>query len=321
MQYAKIEGTELCAGKIVLGTDRFGSDIPKEDAFRLMDMFLDGGGNLLDTAHVYADWKCETKSASEKTIGAWVKERGNRDKVILSTKGGHPDTEHMDISRLSKEEILSDLEGSLRSLGTDYVDLYWLHKDDEKIPAGALCEILNEILSSGKARAIGVSNWRFERICEANEYAQAHGLHKIKLSQVQYSIARVNPPSVTPDIHVLDEKEYEEYVQAKMQVFAFSSQARGYFSLMGKGGESALSDSVRNAYANEYNRALFSRLEKFSKDRGVPCSAAVLAALFCDSRLSCFALASSDKPSRLSEILRFADFSMSDAEREALLHG
>ena len=319
MKYETIRGTALRAGKIVLGTDRFGSDIPKNEAFTLMDMFTDGGGNLLDTAHAYADWACDIKSASEKTIGAWLKERGNRSKILLSTKGGHPDAAHMEISRLSKTEILSDLEGSLRNLGTDYADIYWLHKDDAKIPAGELCEILNEIVTSGKARAVGVSNWSLERIDEANAYAKKHGLRRIELSQLQYSLARTNPDSVPSDIHVLSFEEYEKYVRENFQVFAFSSQARGYFSLMEKGGANALSEPLKKAYGNAYNEALFSRLLQYGREKGVSCATAALAALICDTKLSCFALVGTNKPARLAEVLRFSDFTVTEKERERLL--
>lgn len=319
MKYEKILGTDMLAGKIVLGTDRFGSEVSREDSFALMDYFFENGGNLFDTAHIYADWASDIKSVSEKTVGAWIKARGNRHKVLISTKGGHPNLDSMNVSRLSRTEILSDLEGSLSALGTDYADIYWLHRDDESIPVGALCEVLNEILASGKARAVGVSNWTCERINRANEYAERNGLQKIRLSQLQYSLAFANSESVPSDIRVMTDEEYKMYVRAQYQVFAFSSQAKGFFGIMEKVGEAALPDSVRRVYENQRNIELFSRVKACSVKKGAPCSATALAALVDDTKLSCFALVSTNKLSRLAEVLQYADLSVSEKERNELL--
>ena len=136
------------------------------------------------------------KSISEKTIGEWLTARKNRDKIIISTKGGHPRLESMDISRLSRDEIFDDFEHSLINLNTDYIDIYWLHKDDPNIPPERLIEIMNEILDTGKAKYIAVSNWGYDRIRAANDYAKSNGLKPFIAGQIQYSVGKPNPEFV-----------------------------------------------------------------------------------------------------------------------------
>nr|WP_169449879.1 aldo/keto reductase [Cohnella laeviribosi] len=115
MNQVQIPNTELRVSQIGLGSALFGSAVSKDDAFRLMDRYADLGGNMIDTAEVYANWLPDVEtSVSEKTIGEWMKERGNRNRLVVTTKGAHPRMDTMHIPRLSKAEIREDLEGSLR---------------------------------------------------------------------------------------------------------------------------------------------------------------------------------------------------------------
>lgn len=225
----------------------------------------------------------------------------------------------MQVPRLSRTEIMGDLEDSLRHLNTDYVDMYWLHRDNERMPAGELCEIMNDILRSGKARGIGVSNWRYSRIQEANRYADSHGLVPFRASQLQYSIAHVNAGALQDQICALTPEEYADYAQDDINVFAFSSQAKGFFSLMEQGGEAALPERVFNEYRNPYNLALFHRLHRFAAEKGVPIATAALAVLTDDPFITCFAQISTTKANRLKDVLTGADFTVTPEERKKLL--
>jgi hypothetical protein len=115
----KVPGDELNVSKIVLGTDYFGTSVPQETAFELLDYYVEVGGNCIDTARFYADWMPGGHEASEKTLGAWLKSSQARDKVLISTKGGHPLHERMNESRLSRECIEGDLHKSLTTLGIE----------------------------------------------------------------------------------------------------------------------------------------------------------------------------------------------------------
>ena len=142
MDRVSLTNTDLQVSQLCLGTADFGTKKSREEAFRQMDIFLDGGGNFIDTAHVYGDWACDEKGRSEKVIGEWLK--GKRDQVILSSKGCHPPIDNMLCSRVDPGNLHKDVEESLSQLQTDYVDLYFLHRDNPQVPAGELLEALEE---------------------------------------------------------------------------------------------------------------------------------------------------------------------------------
>ena len=178
---------------LCLGTGNFGAALDQDAAFALLDAYLDQGGNFLDSAQVYCDWIPDNeRSSSEKIIGRWMKERRNRDRLVIATKGAHPDLATMQIPRMSRAEIEADLHASLRHLQTDVIDLYWLHRDDPARPVAEILETLNAAVQAGKIRAFGCSNWRAERLQAANEYAATHGLHGFVASQVLWNLAVVD---------------------------------------------------------------------------------------------------------------------------------
>jgi len=123
MRHVAIPNTDLVVSSLCLGTADLGSEIPRAAAFRMLDAYLDAGGTFVDTAKVYADWLPGERSISEKTIGAWMQTRGNRSRVVLATKGAHPELETMHVPRMSRQEIVADLDASLQHLRTDLVDL------------------------------------------------------------------------------------------------------------------------------------------------------------------------------------------------------
>ena len=188
MKYRLIPNTQLEPSVICFGTVPIGSALNEQDSFRLMDAYLDYGGNFIDTANVYGDWIPGEKSISEKTIGKWMKQTGVRDRVILGTKGAHPKLTSMHIPRLSPEHIIHDIDQSLGHLQTDYIDLYWLHRDDPTHPVEAIMDVLNRQIELGKIRSIGCSNWSVKRIAEAQEYARSNGLAGFVANQMMWSL-------------------------------------------------------------------------------------------------------------------------------------
>lgn len=245
--------TELRVGKIALGTALFGTAVPTEQAFLLMDAFVENGGNLLDTAAMYADWLSEEKGVSEKVLGKWMKERGNRSRMVIATKGGHPPVNAMHISRINRADIETDINNSLRNLMTDCVDLYYLHRDDVKVPVGEIMGILNELVTEGKIRYAAVSNWCPARIQEAMTYCKEHGLSNIVSSQIQFSVAHPNPQHLDPTTEYMDKEHYAFYQEQDMSVLAFSSQAGGYFLRTDEQGRLR----PNRQYDNEINQELY----------------------------------------------------------------
>lgn len=165
MLYQTMPQTDLMLSSICLGTASLGSTISKSESFRLLDEFAELGGNFLDTSLNYADWECEIKSVSEKTIGEWLKQRKQGNKIIVGTKGACPNQERF--FRLTREDIIHDLHNSLNNLQTDCIDLYWLHRDDPTQPVELIIDVLQEQVEAGKIRYFACSNWTVGRIQEA----------------------------------------------------------------------------------------------------------------------------------------------------------
>ncbi|NJP98513.1 aldo/keto reductase [Nonomuraea sp. FMUSA5-5] len=157
---------------IALGTIPFGTAVDLDTTFALLDRFVEAGGTRIDTANNYPFWvEGRTGDESELAIGAWLAARGNRDAVVLSTKVGARPTVAGDrtldsAEGLSAAAVARGAEGSLKRLGTDYIDVYWSHIEDRSVPFEETLRAFDELAQAGKVRAIGASNlpaWRLER--------------------------------------------------------------------------------------------------------------------------------------------------------------
>jgi len=148
---------------LALGTNTFGWTAPAEESFRILDAFVDGGGNLVDTADVYSVWvPGNGGGVSETVIGDWLASRGQRDRVMLSTKvAGLPTRKG-----LAPENVAAAAEDSLRRLRTDYIDVYYAHYDDPDTPLHDSIGAFAELVSRGVVRHVGLSNFTAERIEE-----------------------------------------------------------------------------------------------------------------------------------------------------------
>jgi len=180
MQYRQLGRTDIKVSAICLGTMTWGEQNTQEQAFAQMDYALDQGVNFWDTAEMYSvPPRQETYGRSEEIIGNWFKARGKRDKVVLATKVAGPDQRFSYVRdgklRLNRTHILAAIDASLKRLQTDYVDLYQLHwterdtntfgklgyapsREDDGTPLAETLAVLAEVVKSGKARQIGVSN-------------------------------------------------------------------------------------------------------------------------------------------------------------------
>lgn len=256
---AGIETSCLC-----LGTALFGSTIGEKESFALMDAFVDMGGNFLDTAHGYADWVkgCEDLCVSEKTMGRWMKERRNRDALVVGTKGGwvHHKTQALMSSR---EELLSQIERSRKELDTDRIDIYWLHRDDPKYPVSHFIDLLNEQRDLGHILCFGCSNWTVPRIREANAYAAAYNLRGFTANQMWWSLA-------TPDLGVygdpttvgMDAEGIRFHRETGMTAVPYSSQAKGFFNKLEQQGLDGMDEFCRKIYGSRDNVAMFARIQE-----------------------------------------------------------
>ncbi len=250
MLYTNVNGMKM--SKLALGTADYGSAIPKQTAFELMDSFMEHGGNVLDTGRCYSYWLENGANASETTIGQYLKINGIREQTVIATKGGHPPIPAMQPPRINKEELTKDINESLQYLDTDYVDIYYLHRDDVNKPVEEIMPVLHEFVKSGKTRFIGASNWTVKRIEEANNFAKANGLTPFTFSETLWSYANINFEAF-PDktIYPMDEIEYAWYKKNGFNIMAYSSQAQGFFSVFAEKGLENLPDFYKSRYINE----------------------------------------------------------------------
>lgn len=285
------------ASVLALGTMDFGGKIEKAKAFDFMDAYVEMGGNFIDTARVYGNFSGETEQDSEHCVGAWMNERGCRERLVLSTKGGFPDI-RTGASRLDRGSVLYDIQTSLDALYTDYVDIYWLHRDDPSRPMEELLTTLTELVDRGFTRYVGVSNWTAARIREANACAQAHGLVSLYADQPQFSLARqVNVEDQT--LVQMDAELHALHRETQMPCVCFTSQAKGFLAKMAAGGEAALSDKAKRRYLCAENLELLERTREVARTMNVSVSSVALAYLT-GQPFPCFPIAGA---SRIEQIL------------------
>ena len=288
---------ELSLSRVVLGTAGFGTSINERDAFAQMDRYYEAGGRTFDTARVYGLWAPGGDGASEKCLGKWVRSRGVRGEVVLSTKGAHHDLQDIHHKRMNPECILRDLADSLENLGVESVNLYFLHRDDPRIPVPEIMDVLHEQVSAGKIHALGVSNWTTARLEEANDYAIRHGKTPFSVSQIEWSFAKLERQIYGPEDSTcfMDDESYQWYTAHRFPVMAYSSQAKGLFTKLVNAPEK-VTGLFADVYATPVNRRRALRAQTLAEKYGVPVARIALAALLADPLDGCAIIAASSLP-------------------------
>jgi aryl-alcohol dehydrogenase-like predicted oxidoreductase len=277
MRRIKITGTDLESSFLSLGGVALGSKLNEEESFKLMDTYFEQGGNMIDTAQVYANWLPIESSISEKTIGKWMKVRGNRHKMIVTTKGAHPLLETMNLPRMTPGEIVQDLDDSLRRLQVDTIDLYWLHRDDENKSVGEILSTLNNQVKAGKIRYFGCSNWKTERIMEAQKYALEHGLQGFSGNQMMWSLATVNRKKLAdPTLVPMDKEMKQIHVTNGLTAIPYSSQAQGIFSKLDSGNLIFSENQISPMYYSLENQNRLKRVQQLAIEHSLTITQVVL---------------------------------------------
>ena len=170
------------------GGNVFGWTADEKTSFDLLDAFVDAGFDFIDTADIYSSWVPGHRGGeSETVIGNWLAARKNRDRVVIATKlgMGQPGRD----GRLDKTYIVESIEGSLKRLKTDYVDLYQSHRDDEATPQEETLQAYADLIKAGKVRIIGASNFSAARLGSALKTSADQGLPRYETLQPQYNLA------------------------------------------------------------------------------------------------------------------------------------
>lgn len=216
MSYAQIAGLTKPISRLIMGVDNQ-ETLPHAAA--LFDDFMERGGNAFDTAHVY-DFD---GGHCEKIMGDWMRRRGVRDDIVLISKGAHT-------PNCTPEGMRQEFAESLERLQTDHADIYILHRDNLQVPVGEFVDVLNQHVQAGKFKIFGGSNWSLERVAAANAYAKQHGLQGFSVVSNQLSLARMISPIWGGCVSAGDAGARAAIAEQGLALFAWSSQARGFFT-------------------------------------------------------------------------------------------
>ena len=187
MQTRELGRSGLQISPLMLGGNVFGWTVDEATSFAVLDAFVAGGGNAIDTADGYSVWvPGHAGGESETIIGKWLRRRGRRDDVVIATKVGWE--VNADNKGLKKDYILRAVEGSLQRLGTDYIDLYQSHKDDPTTPVEETLKAYAQLVQEGKVRAIGASNYTAARLQESLDASARHGFPRYETLQNLYNL-------------------------------------------------------------------------------------------------------------------------------------
>ncbi|MFF9149347.1 aldo/keto reductase [Streptomyces sp. NPDC014861] len=177
--------SDLHVFPLALGGNVFGWSADEERSFAVLDAYAAAGGNFVDTADVYSEWvEGNEGGESETIIGRWLAARGNRSDIVVATKVGA----HSRLKGLSAPTIKAGAEESLRRLGTDHIDLYYTHFDDESVPVEEIVTALDQLVKDGKVRAVAASNISPERLRASLDFAEAEGLTRYVALQPEYNL-------------------------------------------------------------------------------------------------------------------------------------
>ena len=179
--------SDLHIAPLVLGGNVFGWTADRAASFAVLDAFVAGGGTMIDTADVYSAWVDGHRGGeSETMIGEWLKASGQRDRVLIATKVGMLPGDGGD--KLAPARIAAACEASLTRLGTDRIDLYFAHQDDDAQPQEAVAEAFGRLVAAGKVRVLGASNFDAGRLASAAEAARAAGVPAYQVLQPEYNL-------------------------------------------------------------------------------------------------------------------------------------
>ncbi|MGB5953592.1 MAG: aldo/keto reductase [Ornithinimicrobium sp.] len=234
-----LPGSDIDIFPINLGGNPFGWTTDEHASYAVLDAFVGAGGNFIDTADAYTEWIDGNRGGESETIlGRWLADRGNRHEVAVATKVG------LSSSRpgLSADNVQAAIDDSLRRLQSDYVDLYYAHRDDDSVAIEDQVRTFHALVESGKVRAVGLSNYSAERLREWCETADRNGM--------------TVPAAIQPRYNLMARSEYETNIaplvsECGLSVFSFPALASGF--LTGKyQSESDFEGKARGTAARRY---------------------------------------------------------------------
>ncbi|MEU8621999.1 aldo/keto reductase [Streptomyces sp. NPDC048623] len=304
----KLGTSDLHVFPLALGGNVFGWSADEAQSFAVLDAYAAAGGNFVDTADVYSAWAPGNEGGeSERVIGRWMASRGNRSDILVATKvGAHPG-----FKGLGATNIKAAAEESLRRLGTDHIDLYYTHFDDESVPVEEIVTAMDQLVKDGKVRAVAASNLSPERLRASLDFAEAEGLTRYVALQPQYNLVSRD----TYEGPLLDAA-----AQGGLAAVPYYGLAAGFLTGKYRAGKAV--DSVRAAGAGKHleterGRRVLAALDAVAEARGAELATVALAWLA--SRPTVVApIASARTVEQLPALLAVADLELTDAELAVL---
>ncbi|WP_432786972.1 1-deoxyxylulose-5-phosphate synthase YajO [Oligella sp. MSHR50489EDL] len=318
MQKVNLGRSDISVPPLVFGANVFGWGVDEPQAFKLLDRLSENGFDTIDTADVYSHWaEGGVGGESETIIGNWMRARKNRDKVIVHTKGGAPGAPgapgELANADLSAAYLTKAVEGSLRRLGTDYIDLYYVHFDDNKTPPEETLGALQALIEQGKIRAIAASNFSAQRLESSFAVAKALGLPKYSALQTHYNLC--------------DRQDYEESLedvcmQEGLGVLSYYSLASGFLTGKYRSEEDLQKSATRAStvakYLNPRGLVILDALDQVTKSYAATPAQIALAWIMARPGFSA-AIASATTLAQLDDLMAAVDIKL-DAEAMGLLN-
>ncbi|GAA2783342.1 aldo/keto reductase [Saccharopolyspora taberi] len=305
---AKLGETDLDVFPICFGGNVFGWTADRDESFAVLDAYAAAGGNFIDTADAYSHFaEGNAGGESETILGEWLRARGNRDRIVLATKVGRwPER-----PGLSAANIRAAAEDSLRRLGTDHIDLYYAHSDDQDTPLEETLGAFDELVRAGKVRHIAASNYSAPRLAEALAVSDREGFARYAALQPHYNL--------------VERDDYENELaglvaRENIAVLPYYALAKGF--LTGKyrpGGDTPESTRAggASAYLHERGVKVLTALDEIATLRDIPVPSVALAWLLGKRNVTA-PIASARNPEQLSGLLPAAENPLTAAEMERL---
>ena len=269
MERVRLGGSNIEVSRLCLGTMTFGWTADREASFAIMDEYVAAGGSFFDTADIYSRWaRGNGGGESERMIGAWLKERGGRDNLVIATKVRGRMWPGPAGEGLGREHITKSCEASLKRLGVETIDLYQCHWFDENVPFDETLRAFEDLIAAGKVRHIGVSNFPPAQYRDALAAAGAGELPAIVSLQPHYNL--VHRPEFEEELESL-------CVEHRVGVIPYSPLAKGFLTgRYTRANVKAASRSGVRDYLSDTAWATLDVLSQIAADRDVPPAAVAL---------------------------------------------
>lgn len=311
MEKRKLGRSSLEVVPLCLGGNVFGWTIDEAVSFKVLDAYVATGGNFIDSADVYSRWVPGNQGGESETIlGKWMKQRGNREQMIIATKVGSEMGPEQ--KGLSRKYIMQAVEASLKRLQTDYIDLYQSHRDDPETKPEETMAAYAELVQQGKVRALGSSNFTAERLRLSLQASQQHGYPRYE--------------SLQPLYNLYDRADFERdleplCLQEQIGVIPYYGLASGFLTGKYRSDrdlpQSSRAQGVKQRYMNERGERILAALDKVAEAHQATQAQVALAWLIARPSMTA-PIASATSVEQVNDLMKAIDLKLDEAAIKAL---